>query len=273
MEFWAVVDGSEQLVSPIDVPFREWAPAICRDPLALTGHFGAPEPLDNVELLAPVEPGATIYAGGANYGKHLAELGLDGATPTVFLKAGSSLIGPRSQVDYPAVTDQLDYEIELVAIFGAHAFDPDQPWAGVLGYAVGNDVSARDLQFTESVTGMDMFSAKSLKATSPVGPWILTRDEVGDHQPDLAMSLAVNGVTRQQSRTSEMIWDVAALIRYVDDRSGISCGDVLFTGSPAGIGHSSGHYLQPGDIVDATIEGIGTLHNAVGTRPGARAVG
>lgn len=263
--FWATVDVEERSLTPITSRFDEWAPALCTDPHALDGMTDDPVPMSSVEVVAPLEPGGTVYAGGANYGKHLSELGFDQATrPTVFLKANSSIIGPDHQIRYPEVTNCLDYEVELVAVFGARAFDDDDPWAGVLGYTVGNDVSARDLQFMKSVTGMDVFSAKSLKQTSPVGPWIVTRDEIGIEQPDLAMCLSVNGEVRQQARTSEMVWDVAALLSYVQSRAGITCGDLLFTGSPAGVGHATGRYLQPGDVVDAAIEGIGTLRNTVG---------
>lgn len=267
VEFWGVLDPTGESIAAIDPPFGDWAPAVCRNPHALNGHTRAPLPLASVDLLAPLEPGCSVFAGGANYGNHLAELGLDGARPTVFLKADSSLIGAQSHIQYPAITDCLDYEVELVAVFGSTAFDPDDPWTGVLGYAIGNDVSARDLQFAKSVTGMDIFSAKSLKSTSPVGPWIVTRDEVGDGKPNLMMTLSVNGELRQHASTGEMAWDVAALLAYVDSRAGVGCGDLLFTGSPAGIGHTTGRYLQPGDIVEAAIDGLGAQRNIVSARP------
>ena len=274
-EFWASWIRPENR-SPRSIrPFGDWAPAVCRIRVRSRATPASRCRCASVDLLAPLQPGCTVFAGGANYGRHLAELGLDGARPRVFLKAASSMIGAQSPIRYPPVTDCLDYEVELVAVFGATAFDPDDPWAGVLGYAVGNDVSARDLQFAKSVTGMDIFSAKSLKATSPVGPWILTRDEVGDAKPDLMMTLTVNGEQRQHASTSEMVWDVAALLAYADSRAGVSCGDLLFTGSPAGIGHTTGRYLRPGDIVEAAIDGLGAQHNVVSARPmmAAREVG
>jgi 2-keto-4-pentenoate hydratase/2-oxohepta-3-ene-1,7-dioic acid hydratase in catechol pathway len=271
-EFWGVVDLSEGSIAPIDPPFSEWAPEVCRNAHALDGYTRAPRPFASVDVLAPLEPGSSVFAGGANYGRHLAELGLDGAKPTVFLKANSSLIGAHSEIRYPAITDCLDYEVELVAVFGAEVFDPDDPWAGVLGYAVGNDVSARDLQFAKSVTGMDIFSAKSLRGTSPVGPWVVTRDEIGGGKPSLTMTLTVNGELRQHASTGEMAWDVAGLLAYADSRAGVSCGDLLFTGSPAGIGHSTGRYLQPGDVVEAAIESLGAQRNIVGARPPGRAL-
>ena len=268
--FWGLVDLDGESVTPFRHPFDEWAPVITRDPDQVGRFTGTARALGPVELLPPVDPGREVFAGGANYGKHVAELGLDARSkPTVFAKSYRALIGARAPIEYPAVTDQLDYEVELVAVVGAAVLDRDDPWSSVLGYTVGNDVSARDLQFAGSVTGMDIFSAKSLKNTSPVGPWIVTRDEFGGDAPDLEMTLTVNGETRQKARTGQMVWNVAELLAYVDDRAGVWCGDLLFTGSPAGIGHSSGRYLRPGDTVVATIERLGSLVNQVGEDPRA----
>jgi 2-keto-4-pentenoate hydratase/2-oxohepta-3-ene-1,7-dioic acid hydratase in catechol pathway len=133
----------------------------------------------------------------------------------------------------------------------------------ILGYCVGNDVSARDLQFGGSVTGMDMFSAKGLDDTSGIGPWITTRDEFGDGHPDLELTLTVDGEVRQRDRTSSMVWGCAELVEYVAARSRLAPGDVVFTGTPAGVGHEDGRYLQRGQVVEATIEGLGTLRNRV----------
>ncbi|HTK61488.1 MAG TPA: fumarylacetoacetate hydrolase family protein [Pseudonocardia sp.] len=268
--FWGVVDPDAESVAPISAAFDEWAPVLTRDPGQVGRFTGPARALGSVELLPPVDPGREVFAGGANYGKHVAELGLDArSSPTVFAKSIRSLIGARARIEYPVVTGQLDYEIELVAVVGAQVLDREDPWGSVLGYTVGNDVSARDLQFAGSVTGMDIFSAKSLKNTSPVGPWIVTRDEFGEGAPDLEMTLTVNGEIRQEARTGQMVWNVAELLTYVDDRAGVRCGDLLFTGSPAGIGHSSGRYLQPGDRVVGTIERLGSLVNEVGPDPRA----
>jgi 2-keto-4-pentenoate hydratase/2-oxohepta-3-ene-1,7-dioic acid hydratase in catechol pathway len=266
--FWGVVDLDAESIAPISAAFDEWAPVLTCHPDQAGRFIGAARALGPVELLAPVDPGREVFAGGANYGKHVAELGLDArSSPTVFGKSIRSLIGARARIEYPVVTGQLDYEIELVAVVGTQVLDRDDPWTSVLGYTVGNDVSARDLQFAGSVTGMDIFSAKSLKNTSPVGPWIVTREEFGGGAPDLEMTLTVNDETRQEARTGQMVWNVAELLAYVDDRAGVRCGDLLFTGSPAGIGHSSGRYLQPGDRVVGTIERLGSLINEVGPDP------
>src|SRR5690606_27472220 len=137
-----------------------------------------------------------------------------------------------------------------------------------LGYTVGNDVSARDLQLSGPPgIGMDLFAAKSQDKTTGLGPWIVTKDEFPAGSPALRLTLKVNGETRQDSYTSEMTWNVGELISFVQQRSSFACGDVLFTGSPAGVGMGTGVYLNPGDVVEATVEGIGTLRNVVGEKP------
>ncbi|MNN39204.1 Ureidoglycolate lyase [compost metagenome] len=134
----------------------------------------------------------------------------------------------------------------------------------MLGYTVGNDVSARDLQRSGPAgIGMDLFAAKSQDRTTGVGPWIVTKDEFPAGSPALRLTLKVNDEIRQDGSTSEMTWDVGQLIRFVQRRSSFGCGDILFTGSPAGVGMGTGLFLNPGDVVEATIEGIGTLRNVV----------
>jgi len=114
---------------------------------------------------------------------------------------------------------------------------------------------------------MDLFAAKSQDKTTGLGPWIVTKDEFPAGSPALRLTLKVNGETRQDSSTSEMTWHVGELISFVQQRSSFACGDVLFTGSPAGVGMGTGVYLNPGDVVEATVEGIGTLRNVVGEKP------
>jgi 2-keto-4-pentenoate hydratase/2-oxohepta-3-ene-1,7-dioic acid hydratase in catechol pathway len=260
--WWAVLDSGAGTVAPLHGPLADWAPLVCVDPEAPLPLRGETLPVSAVRLLAPVEPTARAVAAGATYAKHVAGIGLSmPERPAAFLKPLSSLIGPGDEIAYPAVTTQLDYEVELVAVVGTNT------GLGVLGYTVGNDVSARDLQFGGSVTGMDMFSAKALDRTSGLGPWIVTRDEFGDGHPDLELRLTVDGDVRQHDRTASMVWGVGELLAYVDARMHLRCGDVLFTGTPAGVGHETGRYLEPGQVVEATIERIGTLRNVVGRRP------
>ncbi|MBZ4521782.1 fumarylacetoacetate hydrolase family protein [Mycobacterium avium] len=261
---WGVVDWSHRIAHIIDGPISQWGPALTADfssPLPLTGRTAD---LSSVRLLPPVGRGAKVVAAGATYAKHVAGLGLKmPERPAAFLKPYESLIGASDDIVYPSITTELDFEVELVVIIGAPVGRGDSGQSAILGYCVGNDVSARDLQFGGSVTGMDMFSAKGLDDTSGIGPWITTRDEFGDDHPDLELTLTVDGEVRQQDRTSSMVWGCAELVEYVAERSRLAPGDVLFTGTPAGVGHEDGRYLQKGQVVEATVERLGTLHNTV----------
>ncbi len=222
-----------------------------------------------MRLLPPVERHKRVVVAGANYAKHLAgDFGLKShSQPIAFLKAHGAMIGAHDPIRYPPLTAELDHEVELVAVIGALQVDRADPLSSVLGYTVGNDVSARDLQRSGPPgVGMDLFAAKSQDRTTGLGPWIVTRDEFRPTSPHLRLTLAVNGDVRQDGNTAEMTWDVAALVKFVDERSSFECGDVMFTGSPAGTGQGSGRFLQPGDVVEATVEGIGTLRNVVGAK-------
>lgn len=277
--FWALVDEGEKL-SPIAGPFNEWGPELTRAiaagkaeagraALPLTGQRCS---LDAVRLLPPVEPVNRVVVAGANYAKHLSDdFGLESPLqPVAFLKAYGALIGASDPIRYPPLTRELDHEVELVVVVGDFPALNADPLGAVLGYAVGNDVSARDLQRSGPPgIGMDLFAAKSQDKTTGVGPWIVTRDEFPDGSPKLRLTLKVNGETRQDGHTSEMTWDVAQLVAFVDARSSFAPGDILFTGSPAGVGQGTGRFLIPGDVVEAGVEGIGTITNVVGPRADA----
>lgn len=265
--FWAVVDTARGELTPIAGAFADWAPALTRGEGAgaLTLAGGA-RPLASVRLLPPVEKTNRVVVAGANYAKHLRDdFGMGGHTqPVAFLKAYGALIGANDPIRYPPLTRELDHEVELVAVIGAQRVDRSDPLSSVLGYTVGNDVSARDLQRSGPPgVGMDLFSAKSQDDTTGLGPWIVTRDEFPAGSPKLRMTLKVNGDTRQDASSGEMTWDVAELVRFVDERSRFECGDVLYTGSPEGTGQGSGRFLNPGDVVEASVEGVGTLRNVV----------
>lgn len=265
-EFWAAVDVESGTARPIRGGIADWAPALTADFTAGPAWDGPPRELAALRLRAPVERTAKVVAAGATYARHVAGIGLQmPERPAAFLKPFDSLIGPDDEIAYPELTKQLDYEAELVVVLGAPRIsDRGDALRAVLGYTAGNDVSARDLQFGGSVTGMDIFSAKGLDATSGVGPWIVTRDEFGDISPDLALGLTVDGQMRQDDRTSSLVWGVGELLSYVDARSALHAGDILFTGTPAGVAHEDGRYLEPGQEVVVTIEGIGSLRNVVG---------
>jgi 2-keto-4-pentenoate hydratase/2-oxohepta-3-ene-1,7-dioic acid hydratase in catechol pathway len=267
--YWGLVDVAAGTVTRIAGAFESWAPRVTRgEGVSALELSGAPRALAELRLLPPVERVNRVVVAGANYSKHLVEFGLKPpGQPFSFLKAYGALIGAHDPIRYPPLTAQLDHEVELVAVIGATEIDHADPLSSVLGYTVGNDVSARDLQHSGPPgIGMDLFAAKSQDGTTGVGPWIVTRDEFGPGSPKLRLTLAVNGEVRQDANTGEMTWDVAELIRFVDQRSSFACGDILFTGSPAGVGMGTGIYLNPGDVVEATVEGIGTLKNIVGQK-------
>lgn len=265
--FWAVVDLEQNVVRPIDGKFKDWAPLVTAGQGITALSLSAdPIALKDIQLLPPVDPVNRVVVAGANYLAHLIkDFGLDAPKqPVAFLKSYGALIGAHDPIRYPLLTEELDHEVELVAVIGKNEIDPTDPLASVLGYTVGNDVSARDLQRSGAKgIGMDLFAAKSQDCTTGVGPWIVTRDEFPLGSPQLRLTLTVNGEVRQDGNTSEMTWNVSELITFVQARSSFSCGDILFTGSPAGVGMGTGRFLNPGDVVEASIEGIGTLRNVV----------
>jgi 2-keto-4-pentenoate hydratase/2-oxohepta-3-ene-1,7-dioic acid hydratase in catechol pathway len=265
--FWAVVDAERGELRPIEGEITDWGPALTRgqgqDALRFSGPTRA---LTTVRLLPPIAKTNRVVVAGANYAKHLAaDFGLKShSQPIAFLKAYGALIGANDPIRYPPLTQELDHEVELVVVIGAERVDHGDPLSCVLGYTVGNDVSARDLQRSGPPgVGMDLFAAKSADRTTGLGPWIVTRDEFGPGSPKLRLLLRVNGDLRQDGNTAEMTWDVAHLVRFVDERSRFECGDVMFTGSPAGTAQGSGKFLKAGDVVEAEIPGIGTLRNVV----------
>jgi 2-keto-4-pentenoate hydratase/2-oxohepta-3-ene-1,7-dioic acid hydratase in catechol pathway len=261
--FWGVVDQTGTSVRPITGTPADWGPALTRGAGESALHFaGESVPLGDLTLLPPIEPTSQVFVVGANYLKHLQELKMEPPqSPIAFLKSGRALIGAHDQIHHSPLTSQLDYEVELVAVIGLPIADRDNAIPSVLGYTVGNDVSARDLQ--RSGIGFDLFSSKSLDRTTGLGPWIVTRDEFGDGTPDIPMSLKVNGETRQNARTGEMTWKLDVILPYVDRRAALQTGDVVFTGTPEGVAWASGRFLKPGDVVEASLGGIGTLNNTV----------
>jgi 2-keto-4-pentenoate hydratase/2-oxohepta-3-ene-1,7-dioic acid hydratase in catechol pathway len=264
--FWALQGPDGQTVREIAGSIVDWAPAVTRGggeaALPLTGEARA---LDGLSFLAPVERGNRVVVAGANYRKHLAEFGVGETTqPIAFLKDYGALIGAHDPIRYPPLTQKLDHEVELVVVIGIAEIDLDNPFDSILGYTAGNDVSARDLQRSGPAgIGMDLFAGKSPDKSTPMGPWIVTRDEFPAGQPACRLHLTVNGETRQDANTDQMTWDVGELIKFVQQRSSFRPGDVMFTGSPDGVGDGTGRYLVSGDRVVTTVEGVGTLDNTV----------
>jgi 2-keto-4-pentenoate hydratase/2-oxohepta-3-ene-1,7-dioic acid hydratase in catechol pathway len=263
---WALVHAEDGIVRPFSGALSDWAPGITQGKGAAGLPFSGEEwRLEDVHLLPPGERGITVLVAGANYGKHLKEFNIEPPrSPFAFLKPYRALIGARDPIVHSSLTQQLDFEVELVAVVGTPLAGQAHPLHSVLGYTVGNDISARDLQRGPGgPIGMDFLSGKGLDRSTPVGPWIVTRDEFGDETPDLQLTLRVNGKLRQDGRTSEMRWNVGELLAFVNARSAVEPGDVLFTGTPAGVAQGDGQFLKPGDIVETTIERIGSLRNRV----------
>lgn len=264
---WGVVDAGRQVISPVAGTLADWGPALTSgaEELTTTGDL---LPLERVELLAPIDPTATVFGVGLNYWSHLEKLGQTErpASTLGFVKPRAAIIGPGEQLRYPRTTAQLDYEIELVVVVGSDEINSAaQPTTAVLGYTVGNDVSARDA--TSPVGGLDLYSMKGLDRATPLGPWIVTKDELGGiGQIDLEITLRVNGETRQRDRTTNMLWSIDECLDYVRTRTSLAPGDVVFTGTTDGVGAEDGRWLQPGDVVESEIERIGTISNIVGPR-------
>jgi 2-keto-4-pentenoate hydratase/2-oxohepta-3-ene-1,7-dioic acid hydratase in catechol pathway len=210
-------------------------------------------PLREAKLLAPVEP-SKIVCIGRNYAAHAAEMGNEvPKEPMIFLKPPSSIVGPEDPIVLTRYSNKVEYEGELAAVIGktcAHLTDNDDPFAYVLGYTCLNDVSARDLQKSD----VQFSRAKGFDSFCPIGPHIETQLE----PREVLVETRVNGQVRQSGRTSLMIYPVAYLIRWVSRMMTLVPGDVLATGTPAGVGP-----IVPGDSVEISISGIGMLHNPV----------
>lgn len=261
--FWALLDPDLQRVRRIRKPFAAWAADLGSGREVDLGLDDASLDLPACRFLPPLEPGARAFGVGLNYRSHLERLGSSPAAhPLAYLKPDSALVGAHDEIAYPALTDQLDYEVELVGVLARPLGDEPQASACLLGYTVGNDISARDAG--KRIGRLDLLTQKAMDRTTPVGPWIVTCDELGGHgQPELNMSLRVNGELRQQDNSRQMIFPVDELLNYLDARIGLRSGDLVFTGSTHGVGLEDGRFLLPGDLVEAQIEGLGTLCNRV----------
>ena len=216
------------------------------------------------ELASPVTRPCDVICVGLNYRAHVEETALPSTdAPLVFAKWSSSISAPNSEVDLDrAFTSQLDYEVELGVVIArtirrgqrGHLLD------SVLGYVVANDISARDVQFAEG----NWTRAKSAKGYLPVGPWITTPDEVPDLGA-LSISCSVNGETRQQAVTSQMIFSVEQILEFAALTMDLHPGDLILTGTPAGValGMEKPQWLVAGDVITSQIEGLGTLTTPV----------
>jgi 2-keto-4-pentenoate hydratase/2-oxohepta-3-ene-1,7-dioic acid hydratase in catechol pathway len=223
--------------------------------------------LKELTLLAPLDPPrGNVLAIGRNYEKHAAESarawGENVKPPTVFTKAQTSITGPFDDIRIdPAISDKIDWEVELGVVIGKQGVNitAGDAMSHVFGYTVVNDISARDIQ---NGWGGQFFKGKSLDASSPVGPWVVTADEIPDVQ-NLRVSLRVNGETKQDGNTRDMINSVQQLIVWLSVGMTLLPGALIATGTPDGVGFARvpPEFLKPGDVLETEVERIGLLRN------------
>ncbi|MDT0165600.1 fumarylacetoacetate hydrolase family protein [Actinotalea sp. AC32] len=244
---YALVEGApgeEQLVVITGDPIYT--------PVQPTGEQ-VPLDRDDVRLLAPVIPRSKVVGVGRNYADHAAEMGNAVPTsPMLFLKPNTSVIGPDDPIVLPTWTEEVHHEAELAVVIGKVTKDvsPENALSRVFGYTVANDVTARDIQRSDS----QWTRAKGFDGSCPLGPWVVPGLDVDD----LAVRARVNGQTRQDGRTRDLVFDVATLVSYVSEVFTLLPGDVILTGTPAGVGP-----VVHGDVVEVEVEDIGVLRNPV----------
>ena len=212
---------------------------------------------------APVvtHPGK-ILCQGLNYRNHILEMGNTlPEHPTLFAKYREALIGAHDDIVLPPDSDSVDWEAELALVIGTRVrrATHDQAADAIAGFTVANDVSMRDWQYRT----LEWLQGKTWEHATPVGPWLVTPDEVGGPNPDLAIGCDVDGVVRQASRTSELVFSPTDLVAYVSEFITLEPGDLLLTGTPAGVGHGMHPptYLHPGEVLHTAIQRLGELRN------------
>lgn len=263
-----IIEGST--VHDVDWSLRDLLVLAAAGRLGVVQPSGASRDLADVDLLAPVHPeGRGVFCIGLNYLEHQREsadvfMADVPEHPVVFFKQPASLAGQGDVLPLPqSLSTQWDWEVELGVVIGAPISNagPDQVWDSIAGYTIVNDVTARDLQSRHT----QWFLGKNAAAATPVGPWIVSRDELGT-PPDVELSLTVNGERKQLGRSSELIFDIPTLIATISSVTPLLPGDVIATGTPSGVGMKQNppQFLTPGDEVVALIENIGALRNPVG---------
>jgi len=222
---------------------------------------GASYALDEVRLLSPLTDPEKIICIGLNYHDHVIESNMQvPKVPVLFPKYNNCLAGHGDEIVIPNEVTQCDYEVELAVVIGktAKKVPLESAMEYVYGYTVLNDVSARDIQLNEP----QWTRGKAIDGFAPAGPWIVTADEIAD-PGRLAISLKLNGTTMQNSNTKELIFDIPYLVSFLSNTITLRPGDIISTGTPPGVGMGKKPqvWLKPGDVVEATVEGIGTLRN------------
>lgn len=269
----AVIDGSPRIVVKDAGSVRVAPVDHADDALAAVASVGSGasaswEPLDEASLVlaTPVAGAGKIIAVGLNYADHTSETGFtQPERPLTFAKYTTSLTGPNDDIVVPGhLTQQVDYEAELTLLIGRRCGGATPATLDdVAAYTVANDVSARDVQFGD----VQWTRGKSFDTFTPLGPWLVTADEFGDPSGHRIYT-EVNGETLQDDSTSELIFDIPALLAFISDGVTLEPGDLILTGTPAGAGafRTPPRYLEDGDEVVCGVEGIGELRNRVTVR-------
>lgn len=212
--------------------------------------------LDSIQLLAPIQPGKIVCV-GRNYAAHAREHNADiPEVPLIFLKPPSTVIGPGDTILLPPQSQQVEHEAELAVVIGKRGrrIPPEEAMDHILGYTIANDVTARDLQYRDG----QWTRGKGFDTFCPLGPWVTTEFDPAD----ALITCHVNDEMRQMTSTRDMIFSIRQLIAYISSVMTLETGDLILTGTPAGVGP-----LLPEDVVKVTIEGIGSLSNPVAPEP------
>jgi 2-keto-4-pentenoate hydratase/2-oxohepta-3-ene-1,7-dioic acid hydratase in catechol pathway len=260
-----------------------WAAAKVRLSILAASSGGLPNrPLGSVKLLAPIDRPGTIYCAGANYKDHVLEMAraqniapepdphdVPGLQSWHFIKAPGCVIGPNEIVHLPPRSNKVDWEAELAVIIGRTAKDVPVNAAldYIAGYTIADDLSARDFTKRAAIPDSSPFkydwvAHKCFDGSCPIGPWIVPAEEITDPQ-NLAIELSIGGVIKQKSNTSHMIFTVAEQTSHLSGKLTLHPGDIILTGTPAGVGAPRGEFLKRGDEVRITVEGVGELVNKI----------
>ncbi len=242
---------------------------------------------DSVQLLTPIPRPGKIIALAGNYSEHIKEAGVtrgfklglsdsprNTTVPRPFIMPATAVTGPDKEIPWPVYSQTIDYELELAVVIGKHAkhIQPENALDYVGGYTIVNDVSARSVTFVKNRAKRpwdefyDWLNGKWADGFCPMGPYLLTADEVEDVQ-NLDMNLTVNGQIRQKANTSQMIYSVADTVSFLSHIMTLEPGDVIATGTPSGVAMATGNFLKAGDKIEASIEKLGTLTNTLGPKP------
>jgi acylpyruvate hydrolase len=226
---------------------------------------GATTPAEGADFAPVVPRPAKVICVGQNYRSHIEEMGREVPRfPVLFAKYADTLTGPGDPIAKPAETEQLDWECELAVVIGREVRRADESAAAAAigGFTVLNDLSMRDWQFRT----VQWLQGKMWEATTPIGPYLATPDELpGGVRPTVDTRLSVDGVVKQSANTSDLLFDPVALVQYISIITTLRPGDVIATGTNGGVGHarSPQEFLEGGEVVEVSIEGIGTLRNAI----------